>query len=45
MQPTGYGSYDALDQLLLDRDPFKEDSRRYVRTVFDHDRWAAHRST
>ncbi|KAL4421772.1 hypothetical protein ABPG77_009755 [Micractinium sp. CCAP 211/92] len=29
----------------LDRDHFKEGSRRHFRTVFDHDRWAAHRST
>lgn len=28
-----------------DRDDFKESSRQFFRTVFDHDRWAAHRST
>ena len=30
---------------LLDYDPYKEGSRRYFRTVFDFQRWAAHRST
>ncbi|PSC74369.1 UPF0187 chloroplastic [Micractinium conductrix] len=42
------GSDDVpLDILLLplDRDDYKEDSRRHFRTVFDHNRWAAHRST
>lgn len=26
-------------------DAFKEESRKYFRTVFDHERWASHRST
>ncbi|KAL4514754.1 hypothetical protein Ndes2437A_g06840 [Nannochloris sp. 'desiccata'] len=35
----------ALELPHLDRDEYKESSRARLRTVFDFDRWAAHRST
>eukprot|EP00887_Chlorella_sp_A99_P008256 scaffold12.g8256.t1 len=35
----------AVPGLSLDRDNYKEDARRFFRTVFGFEQWAAHRST
>lgn len=40
-----FASQDAIEDVPLDRDDFKEESRRLMRVTFDFDRWAAHRST